>query len=362
MLKGYSGVEVERQALERAKILLAGVPFLKIENVNHEFSEPSCEGQVDFLLQLRVHGRSHRLIFEVKQNGQPRHIRLAAAQLRNFIDPKQRDAYGVIVAPYLSPAAQKICQEQDIGFLDFEGNCRLVFDNVYIERVVPLKPSTARRELKSIFAAKSAQALRVLLRDETRVWKIADLAKAARISLGHASNVRSALIDREWANVGPEGLHLINPDALLDAWRDAYSGPLGHRLGFYTVLHGSSLQERLPKILEDANRNGAAMLASFSAAQWLAPYARTTTHYFYADEEGLTILRNRLDLSSPARGENVVVMQIKNNGLFQDSVEPAPNLRCTSPVQTYLDLYTAGERGREAAEHLRMERLKWRKK
>ena len=361
MLKGQPGVEVERQALERVKNLLAAVPFLKLENIDHEFSGASCEGEVDFLFQLRVHGRSHRLIFEVKQNGQPRHIRLAAAQLRNFIDPKQRDAYGVIVAPYLSPAAQRICQEQDIGFLDLEGNCRLVFDNLHLTSV-RLKPSTARRELKSIFAAKSAQALRVLLRDENRVWKIADLAKAARISLGHASNVRSALIDREWANVVPEGLHLINPDALLDAWRDAYSGPPGHRHGFYTVLHGSSLQERLPKVLEDANQNGAAMRASFSAAQWLAPYARTATHYFYADEKGLIILRNRLELFSPARGENVVVMQIQNNGLFQDFVEPVPNLRCTSPVQTYLDLYTAGERGREAAEHLRMERLKWRTK
>jgi hypothetical protein len=32
---------------------------------------------------------------------------------------------------------------------------------------------------------------------------------------------------------------------------------------------------------------------------------------------------------------------------------------CTSPVQTYLDLAAAGERGQEAADHLRQERLQW---
>lgn len=74
------------------------------------------------------------------------------------------------------------------------------------------------------------------------------------------------------------------------------------------------------------------------------------------------MLRQRLDLSTPARGENVIVLQIEDHGLFRDSGEPAPHVRCTSPVQTYLDLYVAGERGREAADHLREEKLKWRSK
>ena len=45
--------------------------------------------------------------------------------------------------------------------------------------------------------------------------------------------------------------------------------------------------------------------------------------------------------------------------LILDTVEPAPGVACTSPVQTYLDLSKAGERGREAADHLRQERLQW---
>jgi hypothetical protein len=86
-----------------------------------------------------------RLICEVKGNGQPRYVRSAVAQLRNYIKHQQRDAYGVVIAPYFSPASQQICRDENIGFLDFEGNCRLVFNGVFIERAVPLKPSTERR-------------------------------------------------------------------------------------------------------------------------------------------------------------------------------------------------------------------------
>jgi hypothetical protein len=358
MLKQPSGMETEREALARIKNLLGRVPSVRIEGVD----QPSgSDGRSDFELRLKAKNRSYRLVCEVKASGQPRYVRSAIDQLRHAIARSPRDAYAVVIAPYLSPAAQEICQEAAVGFLDFEGNCRLVFNGVFIERLVPAKASTERRELKSIFAPKSAQVLRVLLRDPARTWKVAELAEAAGVSLGHASNVRSALIDREWAGVSPEGLILTNPDAVLDSWRETYEHPPGKRLPFYTTLHGSAYQEVIRAVLEAANLQGAAMLRSFSAAQWLAPYARTGAHYFYADKKGLPVLRDALHLASASKGENVIVMQLDDHGLFRDAVEPAPGIRCTSPVQTYLDLSAAGERGREAAEHLRTEKLKWKK-
>jgi hypothetical protein len=198
-----------------------------------------------------------------------------------------------------------------------------------------------------------------MLRDPPRHWRVAELAGAAGVSLGHVSNVRAALLDREWASADPEGLLLTKPDALLDAWRDAYEPPAGKRLGFYTTLHGSAFDEAARKALGAANERGEAMFASFSAAQWLAPYARTATHFFYADETGLDVLQHELKLSSASKGENVVITQLNDSGLFRDRIEPAPGILCTSPNQTYLDLAAAGERGREAADHLRQEKLKW---
>ena len=91
-----------------------------------------------------------------------------------------------------------------------------------MDRRVSDKPITERREFKSLFTPKSAQVLRVLLRDPKRTWRVMDLAEAAKVSLGHVSNVRTALLDREWAQVVPEGLRLSSPDALLDAWKSSY--------------------------------------------------------------------------------------------------------------------------------------------
>jgi hypothetical protein len=49
------------------------------------------------------------------------------------------------------------------------------------------------------------------------MWKVVDLAAAADVSLGHVTDVRTALLEREWASIVPEGLRLTAPDALLDA-------------------------------------------------------------------------------------------------------------------------------------------------
>jgi hypothetical protein len=193
---------------------------------------------------------------------------------------------------------------------------------------------------------------------EAEVRSVVELAAAADVSLGQVSNVRTGLIDREWAQVTKEGLRLSKPDALLDAWRETYQ-PQGKRLGFYTTLHGGAFEEAARRSLGVDREEGQAVFASFSAAQWLAPYGRTGTQYFYADEVGLERLRAALKLSSAAKGENVTITLPKDDGLFRDSIEPAPRSFCTSPVQTYLDLAIAGERGREAADHLRQTKLTW---
>jgi hypothetical protein len=58
------------------------------------------------------------------------------------------------------------------------------------------------------------------LRDPKRAWRVTELAEIAGVSLGHVSNVRTSLLDREWAQVSDRGLFLSEPDALLNAWRD----------------------------------------------------------------------------------------------------------------------------------------------
>ena len=358
MLKHVKSVKAtESQAAEALRGLLERVPAITVLSVDQQGSAAG-EG-VDVLVHLETAGQPRMLACEVKSSGQPRYVRAALLQLRNYVARKAQGAIPVFVAPYLSPNAQLLCREEGVGFLDLEGNVHLSFDGIFIDRQVANKPYSERRELKSLFRPKSAQVLRILLRDPTRAWRVVELAEAAAVSVGHASNVRNGLLDREWAEVSEDGLLLSKPDALLDAWASAYEPPAGKRLNFYTTLHGGALEDAARQALHAGDDGGQAVFASYSAAQWLAPYARTGTHYFYADLKGLERLRDVLDLSSPSKGENVIVTLLKDAGLFRDTVEPAPGAVCTSPVQTYLDLVIAGERGAEAADHLRKEKLLW---
>src|SRR5665647_958445 len=332
MLKqNYLLKEIERQASQALRSLLEQVPTITFLDNEHAANEP------DIVAHINVSGRRHLVFCEVKSSGQPRHVRTALLQLRNAMAHYGQDATPVFIAPYLSPDAQELCREKEVGFLDFEGNARLIFDGVYIERQVASKPVAERRELRSLFKPKSAQVLRVMLRNPHQAWRVTELAQAAGVSLGHISNVRAGLLDREWAKVSDEGMFLSEPDALLDEWRDAYETPPGKRLAFYTTLHGGAFEEAARKVLRSDGESGLAAFASFSAANWLAPYGRTGIQYFYADDAGLERLKSELKLSTISKGENVVITLLKDSGLLRDTEEPAPGAICTNAIQTYLD-------------------------
>ncbi len=355
--ESYSMKEAEARAGEALRGLLEKIPILQVKGIDAE--AVSGEWEPDFIARLLVDGRSHQLICEYKSSGQPRYARTALLELQNYVAHRAPQATPVFIAPYISPAVRQLCKEKGVGYLDLEGNARIAFGGVFIERIVADKPVAQQRELKSLFKPKSAQVLRAMLREPGRAWRVTELSESTGVSLGHVSNVRTGLIDREWARASDDGLVLSEPDALLDAWRDSYTAPPGKRLRFYTLLHGSALEDAVRSALRADNGPGRAAFASFSAAQWLSPYARTGTHYFFADDQGLRKLQAALNLTLGSKGENVVVTVSKDLGLLADTVEPAPGAVCTSPVQTYLDLSIAGERGVEAADHLRQERLSW---
>jgi hypothetical protein len=190
---------------------------------------------------------------------------------------------------------------------------------------------------------------------------VTDLAQAADVSLGQASNVRRALVDREWALVDSSGVRLKNPNALLDAWRGEYKPPILHETHYYTLLHGAALESSLREAFATPGADQHVLLSSFSAARWLAPFARVPGQFFYADAKGEALLKSTLQLESVPQGANIILSRPKDDSAFMDRRQVADGLWSTGPLQTYLDLSIAGDRGIEAADHLRRETLdpKW---
>ena len=81
MLKQAPSVKFEKEAARRLQALLAEVPFLSVEGVQQNVSDPDRRRELDFLIEVKSNGRPQRLVCEVKNNGQPRIVRTAIDQL-----------------------------------------------------------------------------------------------------------------------------------------------------------------------------------------------------------------------------------------------------------------------------------------
>ena len=200
----YPGLEIEAEARARLSALLARIPFANIRSADAAM-EPGPRGHYspDFVLNVGIGPDQWRLVCEAKSQAQPRQARLAALELKDYLAAQSgTNVYPVFVAPYISPASAQICRQAGVGHVDFVGNCYLAFGTVFIELSGEAKPKGKQRGLRSVFGAKSARILRLLLRAPNRNWRVTDLAKETSTSLGQVSNVRKVLVDQEWAAVG----------------------------------------------------------------------------------------------------------------------------------------------------------------
>lgn len=346
---------LERRAIAALRDLLREVPSLELRKETVEQRSPEGARR-DFTMELWAGSAAWVLVGEVKANGQPRHIRQAALEAKEAAAAvsagvKRARVYPVVVAPFLSEASGAICRELGVGFADLAGNCRLSFGTVHIEHRTSQNPFATKREQRSLFAPKTARVLRILLEEPRKPWKVVDLAAKAKVSIGQVSSVRRLLQDREWGKPTEQGFSLTQPEALLEAWRAVYQ-PSVRREPAYTLLHGEALDRAVKEALGEAGRGTHALLASFSAARFMAPFARVATLYLLVDLEGEKFVRERLALESTSKGENVLLLRPKDEGLLLSRTEVMPGVWATSPIQTYLDLSASGERGGEAAEHL----------
>lgn len=357
-MKADDPLNVERRAALAVEQFLTYLPRTQIEHIDRS-SERGMRGmRVDLIVTGRFADRPFQLIIEVKSSGQPRSVREAAHQLRRYLRSFAVHAVPIVMAPYLSPQARDVCREEQIGYLDFMGNALIAFDTVYIERAVPGQPEPERRLLRSLYKPKSARLLRCLLKEPGRHWRTAELAHAAKVSAGLVSTVGSRLRERGWAEQTDQGLVLVAPNDLLDNWVENYDPPRGEAHRCYTALHGGKLFDRLRGVMANEGRS---TLASFSAVEWLMPFVRHPNTYFYADDAGLGALSQILNLKQAQKGANVIIIVPDEDGVLDDVQQVADGLVATSPVQTYLDLMHAGDRGQEGALQLRKELLDWRK-
>ena len=131
--------ELEARAGEALRQLLARIPIIEIKDIEHELA--SVQGKPDLIAHIHADGRPYLLICEFQSNGQLRHARTALLELRDYVARLGPEAAPIFMAPYISPAVRRLCQEKNVGYLDLEGNARITFGGVFIERMVAVDKS-----------------------------------------------------------------------------------------------------------------------------------------------------------------------------------------------------------------------------
>ncbi len=338
--------------------LLAASPI--VENLVIDPVQPRQDRAHDGQASFTIDGEAHRLLIECKSSGQPRYVRAAMGQLGPEMFRAAGLTRGLVVAPFISPASRAMLAESNMGWLDLAGNVRIVFPHFHLEiSKADRDPFATRREQRSLFFPKSARLLKLLLHGPRSSWKVAELAAAADVSVGQVSNVRRALMEREWAQAETGGgFRLTQPDALLDAWRDDGVHVPSVVLRGHTLKHGHALDAAIEEVFAEVAAQGSnVLLASHSVARRAAPYARIAGEFFYAAPVGIALLKRHLQISPTDKGENVTIFRPSDEGLWRETLALGATLQGTGPIQTYLDLLSTGERGREAADHWRAEKI-----
>lgn len=341
----------ELEVKQRLDAILAEVPFARIRRWVRRADARGA--RPDLVLDLMAGGESWRLVIQVKGSGEPRILRGAIQQLQAFLGTRPRQ-YAILAAPYLGSTAQVVCREAGVGYLDLAGNCRLVFDRVFIERRGFPNPRIERRLLRSVFAARASRVLRVLLEDPGRPCQVQRLAREARVSLGLAFKVKRRLLDLEYARETKEGIQLAKPEDLLRDWGTAGLPRTRRQLDCYAPGEPVDVEATLR---ESCRRQGVRFaLTLFSGAARVAPFTRYTRSAGYVDGD-LSATAEALGWKAVPTGANVTLLAPPDEGVWY-GLRQVGDDPVVSDVQLYLDLVGSKGRGEEAATFILEQRLR----
>lgn len=351
LVKLVSEKDLLKTAQKSIESVLSEVPFVELKESKANVRIDNKE--VDMILNLLVSGKPAKFIVEVKSQGEPRLIRMAVVQIKNYLK-NLKDAYGIIVAPYVSDASRQICKEAGIGCADLAGNAFLSFKNIFIDRSGRPNPFIVARLSKSVFFPKSSRILRVLLSDPSKRWYVEALSREAGISIGLTSRVKQALLSEEWIKEENKSFYLVKPEEVLNQWFNNYSYEKNRSFSFYSGLSEEQLEAAIKKECEKRKyRYG---LALFSGARKVAPFVRFMRFFSYIEGD-IEDIAKALQLKKIESGANVTLLQPYDEGVFY-GLQDINGINVVADIQLCLDLKSYKGRGEEAAQAIFEQRIR----
>lgn len=290
-----------------------------------------------------------------------------AGAARQIIDRAQdlpKGTHLLLVARTTTEEARRLLEEKGIGVIDTHGNMRVEFPGLFLwtEGTLPATQDV-RKEPPVKLTGKAGVAAQALLREPQRKWQVHDLAKEADISVGLAHRVlvrleRENLLEVEGA--GPKRIRQVgNPSALLDLWAEEMRDRGVRRLRAFRLGRDPRAQAKiLSRALTEAKIEHA--VSGPAGAARLAPFvtAIPVADIWVADTLPLNEVAAAAQAEVVQEGHNILLRQVPGDAplAFRAKVD---DVWTVDPFRLFFDLRQEPKRGREQADQLRKEVIRF---
>ncbi|MDO4490067.1 MAG: type IV toxin-antitoxin system AbiEi family antitoxin [Lachnospiraceae bacterium] len=305
----------------------------------------SSEGNEFRLLIQYNYGTEKTIRVVVYETVTPMTLKKAAIAMKEIA----KGRYSMIMAPYISEKSEQVCIENGIGYADFSGNILLSVGTMYISEKGNPNKYAKKKETANIFYASSTKTLRILrkmLEDTDRVWRIKDLATEAGCSIGMVSRVKERLCEQLWAEMTSEGLKLIDPRGLLDAWSQEYSRSTIKMVPCYTLESLPKFEKRIKELYDKHGIESC--LTGLAGGSRYAPVVRYNRVHVLVRNKDVEEFITHSGCKRVESGANIMLVEAQ-----ADQMNGIRNINgdlVASPVQIFLDCTKIKGRGAEMAE------------
>jgi hypothetical protein len=329
--------ELEALVVARIRALLGEALGLDPKTVR--VGRPHSDG---YDMTARAGGRA--FLVDVKERPTP----VLLTSWKRMRGVARKNELPLLVVPFMSPSGRALCAEHGLNWMDLAGNASVHAPGLHIHvegrggYSRPGRPS-------SVFERRSSRVVRLLLQHPGRDWTVRECSRQAGLNEGHVSRIVATLVADEYLRRDGKRLRVIEPQRLLDGWRDAADFSRNRILrGHVAARSGEELlalvSSRLSKLEHAVTGLGAAWLYDHFAMFRLAT--------FYLREMPSPEQLERLHFNEEPNGGNLWLVVPADDGVFQGA-RVVGGVPCVHPVQVYVDLKEQPERAAEAAAHLK---------
>ncbi len=324
---------------------LAEIPFIQSQKVEQQIIRNP--GRPEIVARVQTPGGNKLILAEVKSNGQSRLVREAIRDILKYRDT-YADAYGLVIAPSVTPQAAAICKQEGIGYLDFAGNCLLSFDSVFLSKAGRSAPRTRQKRSRAWFSPRTEKVLRILEMHPRRLWTLRELANEAYVTLPQALGVKQHLARCGYLEDSRREFRLARPDLLLDEWSENYLLRRSTERLFASSKSVIEIEVALAAVCQE--RVIPYALMGFSAAMRYDPLLKPERVSAYVLSD-LSQVISALELSEASDKGNVSLWIPYDEGVLRGA-QQHDHAKITTPVQTYLDLMGLNGEGERIANSL----------